>query len=94
MQNQNALERVRPQDEKSGEPPSNSQFSPELSLANADVESQGKKFPADRMIKDAHSVPQTTLDLQGKDSLRLGSFADAAAAKRPLSVPIGCLGTG
>ena len=90
MQNQNALE----QDEKSGEPPSNSQFSPELSLANADAECQGKRFPANRMIEDAHSVPQTTLDLQRKGALRLGSLADAAAAKRPLSVPIGCLGTG
>lgn len=86
--------RVRQQDEKSGESPSNSQFSPELSLAHADAESQGKRFPANRMIKDAHSVPQTTLDLQGKGSLRLGSFADAATAKRSLSVLMGCLGTG
>lgn len=80
--------RVRQQDEKSGEPPSNSQLSLELSLANADAESQGKRFPANRMIKDAHIVPQTTLDLQGKGFLRLGSFADAATAKRSLSVPM------
>lgn len=30
--------------------------------------------------------PQTTLDLQGKGSLRLGSFAAAVVAKRTLSV--------
>lgn len=63
--------------------PSNLWFGSQSSPA--DAESQGERLPSSQDVQGTQHY-SLRLDLRGKGSLTLGGFADAAAAKRPLSV--------